>query len=146
MFEEFPEFPERPFLDIDASTRATKCAELEKARQCLTVRLASSTVEMGAEDKVVLISRCASSEDLNRLFRSLDRKKLRGRQNFGSPLRMLGASRLYTHFGNWELALAYASKPEHQGGLKPLYRDQSLWSDSKKVARGNICGVLKGLW
>lgn len=146
MFQEFPEFPEKPFLDINANLRAGKCAKLEEARQCLTVRLASSIVERGGEDKVVIVSRCASSEDLNRLFRSLDRKKLRGRQNFGSRLRVLGGSRLYTHFGDWNIALSYAEKREHEGGLKPLYPDQGGWSRAKADARLNVCGVLKELW
>lgn len=135
----FPEFPEVPFLSLNATMRAERCLLLDGFRGKLQVGLYDGHDANGSPKDTVLvrIHRRAPRAAVMRALAELAPAEP-GPQRPGKNLQYLSLARLYQRLVTWPAVLRHLDKVGHKLSLK----NESQCSKANKKAVGNIENVL----
>lgn len=131
----FPEFPEAPFLSLNATARAERCRQLDCLRGKLQVGLFEARASQSQSEEMVLLSihrrapRAAVMRAVNKLVQLAP-----GPQRPGKNLQYLALVRLYKRLDSWPAVLRHLENVGHVLSKK----DESQCSKCNKKATSNI--------
>lgn len=140
LFEAFPEFPGRSFLDLDATVRAERCRRLNRIRQHIQVCIYDDPGAHKHSEGTVLmrIHRRAPRAAVMKAIGKINQER-QGPQRPDKNLQYLAMTRLYKKLGSWPSVLQHLDKL----GDDLSSRNVEQCSKDKAKAISNIENVLR---